>query len=327
MCFVYQKHMITKVLLIHSPNLFSWASYPMFFNRTETPIYVCQHQGLMIGVGVREPLHQRLTSIGPQQGRKQKQKTEKHLFFLWQLFPLKAPKAFRVSRWQSSPFTLPLLNMYLDNNQGGNIYVQLYINWLFPHLKSLACLSSTKVLWGNSRNCPSCPAPCQPPHIPASPSPSRLCLSPPSLIPLEMPALSVSLWEPLGGGGWWVLQHQLQLDPPPLLPPSPSLPTLFFSSPLHQTSSQHPSPSTLLPPSPHHSHHHPQFLLKTVIVIVMYYFRRKPNSIHRVRQSTLTPCYKWFLLGLEEPEKSADAKIQKFCAVWLFLIFEGVANS
>ena len=76
----------------------SWANYPMFFNRTENSIYVCQHQGLMIGVGVREPLHQRFTSIGPQQGRKQKQKTEKHLFFLWQLFPLKDPKAFRVSR-------------------------------------------------------------------------------------------------------------------------------------------------------------------------------------------------------------------------------------
>ena len=89
--------MITKVLLIPSLNLFSWANYPMFFNRTETPIYVCQHQGLMIGVGVREPLHQRLTSIAQQQGREQKQKTEKHLFFLWQNFPDKSPKAFRVS--------------------------------------------------------------------------------------------------------------------------------------------------------------------------------------------------------------------------------------
>ena len=245
--------MITKVLLIPSLNLFRWADYPMFFNRTENSIYVCQHQGLMIGVGVREPLHQRLTSIGPQQGRKQKQKTEKHLFFLWLLFPLKDPKAFRVSRWQSGPFTLLLLNMYLDKNQECNIYVQLYINWLFPHLKSLACLSSTKVLWGNSRNYPSYHAPCQPPHIPASPSPSRLCRrTPPSL---KMPALSVSLWEPLGGGGWWVLQHQVQLDPPPILPPSPPSPP---SSPPHLSIKHH---RNILPLPPFFLSLSPSFLL------------------------------------------------------------------
>ena len=274
--------MITKVLLIPTLNLFSWASYPMFFNRTKNSIYVCQHQGLMIGVGVREPLHQRLTSIGPQQGRKQKQKTEKHLFFLWQNFPIKSPKGFRVSHWQSSLFTLLLLNIYLDNNQGCNIYVQLYIDWLFPHLKSLVCLSSTTVLWGNSRNYPSYHAPCQPPHIPASPSPSRLCLRTPSLIPLEMPALSVSLWEPLGGGGWWVLQVlQHQLDPPPILPPSPSLPTLFSSSPLHQTSSQHPSPSPLL------------LIIITIIFVVNShrYHHRKPSNNHPVGHSTPSSFY------------------------------------
>ena len=80
--------MMTKALLIPSLNLFSWASYPMFFNRTEISIYVCQHQGLMIGVGVREPLHQRLTSIGPQQGQAQKQKTENICFSNGNIFLL-----------------------------------------------------------------------------------------------------------------------------------------------------------------------------------------------------------------------------------------------
>ena len=101
--------MITKVLLIPSPNLFSWASYPMFFNRTETPIYVCQHQGLMIGVGVREPLHQRLTSIGPQQGREQKQKTEKHLFFLLATFSSKSSKGFQSFSLAVQPFHIALV--------------------------------------------------------------------------------------------------------------------------------------------------------------------------------------------------------------------------
>ena len=100
---------MTKGLLIPSPNLFSWASYPMFFNRTETPIYVCQHQGLMIGVGVREPLHQRLTSIGPQQGREQKQKTEKHLFFLLATFSSKSSKGFQSFSLAVQPFHIALV--------------------------------------------------------------------------------------------------------------------------------------------------------------------------------------------------------------------------
>ena len=65
----------------------------------------------------------------PTTGARAKTKDGKtFVFFFWQHFPLKAPKGFRVSHWQSSLFTLLLLNLYLDRNQECNIYVQLYIN-------------------------------------------------------------------------------------------------------------------------------------------------------------------------------------------------------
>ena len=238
---------MTKALLIPSLNLFRWADYPMFFNRTENSIYVCQHQGLMIGVGVREPLHQRLTSIGPQQGRKQKQKTEKHLFFLWQLFPLKDPKAFRVSRWQSGPFTLLLLNMYLDKNQECNIYVQLYI-LIIPAPEIFGLLVFHQGLVKELQKLSILPR--------ALPTSSYPCIS----LSLQTLQKKTTKSDPTGDacsqseslgttGRWWVvgppsLQHQVQLDPPPILPPSPPSPP---SSPPHLSIKHHRN-ILLLPP-------------------------------------------------------------------------------